>query len=68
MLSAASQLQQAIPGIRIDAVKRYPNAVMVDWHAASANRPELLWTDGIHLRPEGAQFYANLIAALVKAP
>lgn len=36
-----------------EAVKRYPRVVLVGWHAASANRPELFWDDGIHLRPEG---------------
>jgi peptidoglycan/LPS O-acetylase OafA/YrhL len=51
-----------------EGVKRYPNAVLVDWHAASAARPELFWSDGIHLRPEGARFYADLIAAAARAP
>jgi hypothetical protein len=36
-------------------VKRYPNAVLVDWQAASANHPEYFWGDGIHLRPGGAK-------------
>jgi peptidoglycan/LPS O-acetylase OafA/YrhL len=51
-----------------EGVKRYPNAVLVDWHTASSDRPELFWTDGIHLRPEGAQFYASLVAAAIQAP
>ena len=36
-------------------VRRYPNAVLVDWHSASTDRPELFWEDGMHLRPEGAR-------------
>ena len=44
-----------------EAVKRYPNAVLVDWHAASVNRPGIFWKDGLHLRPEGAVVYADLI-------
>ncbi len=44
-------------------VGKYPNAVLVDWHAASVNRPELFWNDGTHLRALGAQVYANLLAA-----
>ena len=48
-----------------EAVKRYPRVVLVGWHAASANRPELFWDDGIHLRPEGARVYAALVAAAV---
>lgn len=51
-----------------DGVKRYPNAVLVDWLAVSYNRPELFWSDGIHLRPEGARIYADLIATAIKAP
>jgi len=51
-----------------DGVKRYPNTMLVDWRAASANRPEILWIDGIHLRSEGAQIYADLIAAAIQAP
>jgi peptidoglycan/LPS O-acetylase OafA/YrhL len=52
----------------VEGVKRYPNAVLVDWHAASADHPELFWRDGIHLQPAGAILYADLIAAAVNAP
>jgi peptidoglycan/LPS O-acetylase OafA/YrhL len=48
-----------------DGVPRYPNAVLVDWNAASRGRPEWFWDDGIHLRPEGALVYAQLIAEQV---
>ncbi len=47
---------------------RYPNAVLVDWHAASYDHPELFRPDGIHLRPAGARLYADLIAAAVSGP
>jgi peptidoglycan/LPS O-acetylase OafA/YrhL len=46
-----------------NGVQRYPNAVLVDWRAASSDHPELFWEDGIHLRPEGASAYAALLAA-----
>jgi peptidoglycan/LPS O-acetylase OafA/YrhL len=45
-----------------DGVKRYKNAVLVDWHAYASDHPEFFWDDEIHLRPEGAQAYAQLIA------
>ena len=51
-----------------EGVKRYPNAVLVDWRAASAGKPELFWSDGLHIRPEGARIYADLIAVYVNAP
>jgi len=60
--------EQSNNAVLADGVRRYPNTVLVDWHAASAGRPDLFWDDGIHLRPEGARVYADLIAAQVKAP
>lgn len=51
-----------------DGVKRYPNAVLVDWYGVSAGRPDFFWSDGMHLRPEGARVYATLVAAYVNAP
>jgi peptidoglycan/LPS O-acetylase OafA/YrhL len=52
-----------------DGVRRYSDkAVLVDWHAASAGRPELFVDDGIHLQPEGQRVYAELVAAHLKAP
>lgn len=46
-------------------IQQYPNAVLIDWYSASINRPELFYTDGVHLRPEGTQAYASLIAAVL---
>ena len=45
-----------------DGVKRYKNAVLVDWHNVAKDRPELFWDDGYHLNPEGQALYADLIA------
>lgn len=49
-------------------VPRYPNAVLVDWRAASENRPDLFWDDGVHVRPSGASVYVDLINTALKAP
>jgi hypothetical protein len=49
-------------------VARYPNAVLADWQAASAGRPDYFAPDGIHLGPAGAQAYAGLIAGSVRGP
>jgi hypothetical protein len=46
-------------------VAKYPNARLVDWHAATEGRSELFWKDGYHPRPEGAELYADLITATV---
>jgi len=50
----------------VEGVKRHPNATLIDWNSASALHPEWFWKDGIHLRPEGAKVYANLIADVIK--
>ncbi|MBI2705489.1 MAG: acyltransferase [Actinobacteria bacterium] len=45
-----------------EGTRRYPDqAVLVDWYSASIDRPEYFAPDGYHLKPEGAQAYANLI-------
>jgi len=46
-------------------VKRYRNAVLIDWHSIGSKRPNLFWSDGMHLRPEGARYYAQLIVAAI---
>jgi peptidoglycan/LPS O-acetylase OafA/YrhL len=53
-------------GVLAEGIKRYANTVLVDWYGASSSRPELFWDDGIHLRPEGATVYADLVADAVK--
>jgi hypothetical protein len=82
IMQALSGVQQVIfVNVRVDrswessdnamiaaAVAAYPNATLVDWHAATANHPELFWDDGIHVKPAGASLYANLIAAAIKPP
>jgi len=42
-------------------VPKYPNAVLIDWHTLGGSHPEYFYEDGIHLRPEGARAYAELI-------
>ena len=48
------------------AMERYPNLKVVEWEKLVANRPELFWDDGVHLRPEGAQFYARFVLAALE--
>ena len=44
-------------------VKKYKNAVVVDWHSIGGAHPEYFWDDSIHLRPEGADVYTQLIVS-----
>jgi peptidoglycan/LPS O-acetylase OafA/YrhL len=48
-------------------VAKYPNAVLVDWHSIGGSHPEYFYEDGIHLRPDGARAYAELIRQQVDA-
>jgi hypothetical protein len=54
----------AVPNnsVLADGVRRYPNTVLVDWHAASAGHPEFFGEDATHLSLQGARAYAELIA------
>ncbi len=44
-----------------DTVRRYPNAVLVDWRSASMSHPEYFGRDGIHLGVVAARAYTRLI-------
>jgi peptidoglycan/LPS O-acetylase OafA/YrhL len=60
--------EQPNNGMLAEEVQQYPNTVLVDWYAASAGRPELFVSDGIHLQYEGQRVYTELISAHLKAP
>jgi hypothetical protein len=47
-----------------DGVARWPGTALLDWDAAGTAHPEWFWSDRIHLRPQGAEAYADLIARL----
>ena len=49
------------------ADRHWKNVVLVNWHAISGRRPEVL-VDGAHMKPEGAKLYARAIARAVRAP
>ncbi|MGI9008884.1 MAG: acyltransferase family protein [Streptosporangiaceae bacterium] len=47
------------------AAKRYPNVLLVNWHAAIENHQNLLWSDHIHPQPVGGTLYAKVVRAVV---
>jgi peptidoglycan/LPS O-acetylase OafA/YrhL len=51
-----------------EGVARYPNATLVDWQGITRDHPEFFWSDGMHLRPEGARFYTDLVISNIKRP
>ena len=46
-----------------NGVAGMPNAVLLDWRAASIDRTDVFYDDGMHLRPPGAALYTELVNA-----
>jgi hypothetical protein len=56
-----------VNGILAAEVPKYPNARLLDWKGLATD-PSLFYEDGIHLRPAGAQVYAELVEAALAQP
>jgi lysophospholipase L1-like esterase len=56
-----AMLRDCASKFRADRVK------LLDWNAVASARPELLYADGVHLRPDGAKAFARLITRAVTA-
>ena len=59
--------QQSVNETLERGASRYPNVTMLNWLEASAAHGDWFWDDRTHLRPEGAQAYANLLAEVTAA-
>jgi peptidoglycan/LPS O-acetylase OafA/YrhL len=57
--------QDSVDATLAARVPAHPNAVLLDWYAASDGHPEYFYDDGTHLRPDGAAAYAALIKSVV---
>jgi peptidoglycan/LPS O-acetylase OafA/YrhL len=44
----------------------FPKATIVDWYSASEGNNSYFYNDGVHLRREGAEVYASLVAEVVQ--
>ena len=53
--------QDSVDATLAARVPAHPNAVLLDWFAATDGHPEYFYDDGTHLRPAGAAQYAALI-------
>jgi lysophospholipase L1-like esterase len=40
----------------------FSNAKVVDWYSASEGKGDYFYKDGVHLKPDGARYYASLLA------
>ncbi len=50
-----------------DTVRRYPNAVLIDWRAISSEHPEYFGPDGIHIGTVGRRAYTLLVVEQLQA-
>jgi lysophospholipase L1-like esterase len=50
-----------------EGVRRYPNAVLANWYAASVDHPEYFVEDGVHLSIAGQRAYVDLISDKLEA-
>lgn len=44
-----------------DVAAQYDNVDVIDWYTESAGHDEYFWSDGTHLRPEGAEAYVLML-------
>jgi len=57
--------EEQVNSTLVDGAKRYKNAVVLDWHNIGGAHPEYFYDDAIHLRPEGAAAYTELVASAI---
>lgn len=44
----------------------FSNTTVVDWYSASEGKDDYFYRDGVHLKREGAEYYASILAKAVK--
>jgi hypothetical protein len=54
--------QNPVNRIYAEAATRFPALKIADWYGRSTGRLEWFQSDGTHLKPKGAQAYADMIA------
>jgi hypothetical protein len=60
--------QDEVNAVLRAGVARWSNARLADWYAISAPNPDWFAADGIHVGPEGARAYAQIIANALNGP
>lgn len=53
---------------KCDSKFRSDRVVLLDWNEIASKNPEYLYADGVHLRPEGAAAFAEMVRKAVSAP
>jgi peptidoglycan/LPS O-acetylase OafA/YrhL len=60
--------EQAVNQTIATVARSWPDTTLVDWYDDSAAYPQYFYPDGVHLDPQGAQYYATLIVRALEAP
>jgi peptidoglycan/LPS O-acetylase OafA/YrhL len=60
--------EQAVNQTIATVARSWPNTTMVNWYRLSASAPQYFYPDGVHLDPQGAQYYASLLVHALEAP
>ena len=60
--------EQAVNQNIAQVARTYPHTTMVNWYALSASTPQYFYPDGVHLDPQGAQYYASLLVHALETP
>lgn len=58
--------QNTVNSLLTKVAAEFPNTTVVDWHSSSAGKDSYFYDDGVHLRQEGAKFYASLVASAIE--
>ncbi|BFH62551.1 acyltransferase family protein [Paenibacillus azoreducens] len=46
--------------------KEFSNTTVVDWYSASEGKDDYFYRDGVHLKREGAEFYATILVNAIR--
>jgi len=64
-----SEVRQNTNNRRINEMtSRYENVKVLDWYSIALAHPEYLYSDKIHIRPEGQKVYADLMMQAIGRP
>jgi hypothetical protein len=58
--------EQEVNSTIYEAVRKYPDVMLINWHKAIEHHTDLLYSDGIHpMPPYGGKLYAKTVKAVV---
>ena len=64
-----SEVRQSTNNQRINELPaKYENVKVLDWYSVALAHPEYLYSDKIHIRPEGQKIYADLMMQAIGRP